>query len=53
MSAAWPVASDHLRSGARESAEFPTEVKEVLAMFAEGGRKNRVVPEERIFHVPL
>jgi hypothetical protein len=27
--------------------------QEVLAMFAEGGRKNRVVPEERIFHIPL
>ena len=29
MSAAWSVASDHLRSGSRESAEFPTDVKEV------------------------
>jgi hypothetical protein len=28
------VASDYLRSGSSEPAELPTEVKEVLAMFA-------------------
>ena len=34
LSAAGPVAGDGLRSGSGESAELPTEVKEVLAMFA-------------------
>jgi hypothetical protein len=33
ISAAWPVTGDGLRRGSGESAEFPTEVKEVLAMF--------------------
>jgi hypothetical protein len=36
ISAAWPIAGDGLRGGARESASLPTEVKEVLAMFASG-----------------
>src|SRR5262245_32271059 len=34
--ASWSVAGDGLTSGAAESASFPTGVKEVLAMFAEG-----------------
>ncbi len=34
ISAAWPVAGDGLRGGSGESAEFPTSVKGVVAMFA-------------------
>jgi hypothetical protein len=32
MSASWPVAGNGLRRGAGESAAFPTEVREVVAM---------------------
>jgi hypothetical protein len=33
MSASWPVSGNDLRRGAGESVEFPTKVKEVVAMF--------------------
>jgi hypothetical protein len=34
ISAAWPVAGNGLRGDSGESAEFPTSVKGVVAMFA-------------------
>jgi hypothetical protein len=35
IAAAWPVAGNGLRGGSGESAEFPTSVKGVVAMFVE------------------
>ena len=42
MSAAWPVAGDSVRKSAGESAEFPTSVKGVVAMFVPSGYSNNV-----------